>query len=57
MQSGTKRTLKLLDLSNDREIVERTHADAAALVERNPELAEELTHNLTADEQDFLEKN
>lgn len=57
LQSGTKRTLKLLDLSNDRGIVERTHADAAALVERNPELAEELTHNLTADEQDFLEKN
>lgn len=57
LQSGTKRTLKLLDLSHDREIVERTHGDAAALVERNPALAEELTHNLTADEQGFLEKN
>ena len=57
LQSGTKRTLKLLDLSNDREIVERTHNDAAAMVERNPQLAEELTHNLTADEQGFLEKN
>ncbi|WP_408931530.1 ATP-dependent DNA helicase RecG [Corynebacterium sp. YSMAA1_1_D6] len=57
LQSGTKRTLKLLDLSHDREIVERTHGDAAALVERNPTLAEELTHNLTADEQGFLEKN
>ena len=57
LQSGTKRTLKLLDLSNDREIVERTHNDAAAMVERNPQLAEELTQNLTADEQDFLEKN
>lgn len=57
LQSGTKRTLKLLDLINDRDIVERTHADAAALVERNPELAEELTHNLSADEQGFLEKN
>ena len=57
LQSGTKRTLKLLDLSNDREIVERTHNDAAAMVERNPQLAEELTQNLTADEQGFLEKN
>lgn len=57
LQSGTKRTLKLLDLVYDRDIIERTHADAAALVERNPDLAEQLTHNLSADEQGFLEKN
>ena len=57
MQSGTHRTLRLLNLADDQDIVERTHADARAMVLRNPELAEELTRNLSESEQEYLEKN
>ena len=57
MQSGTHRTLRLLNLADDQDIVERTHADARAMVMRNPELAEELTRNLSESEQEYLEKN
>ncbi|WP_312715283.1 ATP-dependent DNA helicase RecG [Corynebacterium flavescens] len=57
MQSGTHRTLRLLNLAEDRDIIERTHEDAAALVARNPGLARELTKNLSDSEQEFLEKN
>ena len=57
VQSGTQRSLKLLDLAQDRDIVERTHDDAFALVQRNPQLAHELTKNLSQSEQEYLEKN
>ena len=57
MQSGTHRTLRLLNLADDQDIVERTHTDARAMVMRNPELAEELTRNLSESEQEYLEKN
>ncbi|MDO5031501.1 ATP-dependent DNA helicase RecG [Corynebacterium sp.] len=57
VQSGTKRTLKLLDLVRDRDIIERTHSDAAALVSRNPELALKLTRNLSDEEQEYLDKS
>ena len=57
MQSGTHRTLRLLNLADDQDIVERTHADAYAMVQRNPQLAEELTRNLSQSEQEYLEKN
>ena len=57
MQSGTHRTLRLLNLADDQDIVERTHTDARAMVMRNPELAEELTRNLSESDQEYLEKN
>ncbi|MDK8814629.1 ATP-dependent DNA helicase RecG [Corynebacterium sp. MSK073] len=57
VQSGTHRTLRLLNLADDQDIVERTHADAYAMVQRNPQLAEELTRNLSQSEQEYLEKN
>lgn len=55
-QSGTRRTLQLLHLAEDRDIIERTHDDAFALVRRNPELAVELVVDLTESEQEYLEK-
>lgn len=57
LQSGTQRSLRLLDLAHDRDIIERTHDDAFRLVQRNPELAVELTRNMTESEQEYLEKN
>ncbi|MCK6159781.1 ATP-dependent DNA helicase RecG [Corynebacterium simulans] len=57
LQSGTQRSLRLLDLAYDRDIIERTHDDAFRLVQRNPELALELTRNMTESEQEYLEKN
>ena len=57
LQSGTQRSLRLLDLAHDRDIIERTHDDAYRLVQRNPELAVELTRNMTESEQEYLEKN
>ncbi|WJY89630.1 ATP-dependent DNA helicase RecG [Corynebacterium confusum] len=56
-QSGTRRSLKLLNLLRDRDIIERSHADAFALVERNPDLALKLTQEMNADKLSYLEKS
>lgn len=56
VQSGRDRTLRLLNLANDEEIIERTHADAYALVQRNPALAIELTADLSVREREYLDK-
>ncbi len=56
-QSGSKRTLRLLNLLGDAETISRAHADAAGLVARNPQLAQALVAELSETEQEFLDKN
>ena len=56
-QSGTERQLKLLDLVEDYEIIQRAYEDAAQYVEANPERAREITADLFLDPFDYLNKN
>ncbi|APT92620.1 ATP-dependent DNA helicase [Corynebacterium phocae] len=57
VQSGTKKTLRLLNLLRDRETIERAEHDAAALVERDPGLAQALVGEFSEQEREYLEKN
>lgn len=56
-QSGSKRSLRLLNLVKDYEVITQAQEDAAALVERNPDLARALARDVTEDEQEFLDKS
>lgn len=56
-QSGSRRSLKLLDLRNDQDIIARAHSDAHQFVEADAEAAAALITGLTDEEQQFLDKN
>lgn len=45
-QSGTTKTVKLLSVLSDREIIEKAHEDALELTARDPELAARLTTDI-----------
>ena len=56
-QSGSRRSLKLLDLRKDQDIIARAHSDAQEFVEADAEAAAALITGLTDEEQQFLDKN
>lgn len=56
-QSGNRRSLKLLDLRKDRDIISRAHSDAQAFVDINAEAAAGLITGISDLEQEFLDKN
>ncbi|MEZ2122114.1 MULTISPECIES: ATP-dependent DNA helicase RecG [unclassified Corynebacterium] len=55
-QSGGRRRVQFLDLIDDAPVIERASRDAAALVERNRELAEQLVSDVEVEEQEFIDK-
>lgn len=57
LQSGVHRTLRLVNLTRDRQFIERANADAYALVDRDPELAAHLVSDIPEAEQEFLDKS
>lgn len=56
-QSGTTRTVRLLNLLADIDIIERATADAAVLVGRHPLLAQRLVLEIDRSDREFLEKS
>ena len=56
-QSGLTAGLGLLDLGEDRRIIERARADATALAAADPELARTLTYDITDEEAGYLERS
>lgn len=55
-QSGTHRTVKLLNLLQDYDLIVQANQDAAALAQRNRQLAEHLTQDIDDDDREFLDK-
>lgn len=56
-QSGTARTVKLLNLIEDYALIERATHDAAELVGRHPLLAQRLVLEIDRTDREFLEKS
>lgn len=56
-QSGLTAGLGLLDLGEDRRIIERARADAATLAAADPGLARTLTYDITDEEAGFLDRS
>lgn len=56
-QSGASRTIKLLSLIRDKELIARAHKDAAKLVDGDPELAQQLIVDIDAISQEYLDKS
>ena len=56
-QSGTARTVRLLNLVHDFTIIDRATGDAAALVDRHPLLAQKLVLEIDRADREFLEKS
>ncbi|QGU04457.1 ATP-dependent DNA helicase RecG [Corynebacterium comes] len=56
-QSGTARTVRLLNLLEDYAIIERATSDAAVLVDRHPLLAQRLVLEIDRTDREFLEKS
>lgn len=56
-QSGNERQLKLLNLVEDYEIIQRAYDDAAAVVAADPELARSVTDMEILEEFEYLEKS
>ena len=56
-QSGTTRTVRLLNLLEDYAIIERATSDAAVLVGRHPLLAQRLVLEIDRTDREFLEKS
>ncbi|MBX8996593.1 ATP-dependent DNA helicase RecG [Corynebacterium testudinoris] len=56
-QSGAVRTVKLLNLLQDIDIITLANADAAALVDRHPLLAQRLVLEIDRDDREYLEKS
>jgi len=56
-QSGSARTVRLLNLLEDYAIIDRATGDAAALVERHPLLAQRLVLEIDRVDREFLEKS
>ncbi len=48
-QSGTTKTVKLLSVLSDREIIERAHGDACEITNRNPQLAARLASDINGE--------
>ena len=55
-QSGLTAGLGLLNLGDDRRIIERARADAAHLVATRPEESRALTYDITDEEAGFLDR-
>ncbi|MDR7329219.1 ATP-dependent DNA helicase RecG [Corynebacterium guangdongense] len=55
-QSGTHRTVKLLNLLTDLPVIEQANADAENLARRDRGLAERLTADIGEDDREFLDK-
>ncbi|MFD5867260.1 ATP-dependent DNA helicase RecG [Corynebacterium sp. NPDC060344] len=56
-QSGLSAGLGLLDLGEDKRIIERARDDAALLVARDPDAAVTLTYDITDEEAGFLDRS
>ena len=56
-QSGSARTVRLLNLVQDYAIIDRATTDAAALVERHPLLAQRLVLEIDRADREYLEKS
>ncbi|MCZ9309137.1 ATP-dependent DNA helicase RecG [Corynebacterium uberis] len=56
-QSGTERSVKVLDVLADADLIEQANRDAAALVQRNRALAQRCAAEIAPDEQEFLDKS
>lgn len=56
-QSGTERQLRLLNLVQDYEIIQRAYDDAADYVDSAPERAREIAEDLFLDPFDYLNKS
>ena len=56
-QSGIKRTLRLINMVEDYDIVRRAYDDAAQLVKNNPEFARAATADFEAEDFEYLDKS
>ena len=56
-QSGAAKTVRLLNLLRDLEIIDRANTDAAALVDRHPLLAQRLVLEIDREDREYLEKS
>ncbi|RNE48322.1 ATP-dependent DNA helicase RecG [Corynebacterium alimapuense] len=56
-QSGSLRTLRLLNLAQDRAIIERASVDAEGFVDRHPLLAQRLVLEIDRGDREFLDKS
>lgn len=56
-QSGTERTVRLLNLLTDYELIERANLDADLLVAGDPQLAQRLVSDVARDDREYLEKS
>ncbi|MBC3186266.1 ATP-dependent DNA helicase RecG [Corynebacterium sp. zg-331] len=56
-QSGRNRQIRLLDLFEDQDVIERANRDAEVLVARNRAVAERIATDIAPDSQEFLEKS
>ena len=56
-QSGSQRTVRLLNLVSDLDIIERATVDATALVDRHALLAQRLVLEIDRDDREYLEKS
>ena len=56
-QSGIKRTLRLINMVEDYDIVRRAYDDAAHLVKNNPEFARAATADFEAEDFEYLDKS
>ncbi|AKK10978.1 ATP-dependent DNA helicase RecG [Corynebacterium uterequi] len=56
-QSGREKSVKLLSLIDDYLLIERANADAAALVERDRDLAKRLAAEIAENEREYLNKS
>ena len=56
-QSGKERQLKLLNLVEDYEIIQRAYDDAAEIVARDIDLARSVTEEMILEEFEYLDKS
>lgn len=57
LQSGTERTVRLLNLLTDYGIIARANVDAEALVDADQQLAQRLVRDIARDDREYLEKS
>ena len=56
-QSGLHRTLRLINLVDDRALVERAYRDAGSIVADNLEFARSATADFVAEDFEYLDKS
>ena len=56
-QSGTERTVRLLNLLTDHPTIERANTDATGIVAHDPRLAQRLSADIARDDREYLEKS